>query len=118
MSVIVLLKEPESFAKLVSDSCAVLRLVLQSLFLEQNLTDVSFTGRRSFLSLGPIETEPTKLSVEFELRPLTNRGLVLFVGRQAGFVCLLLHSSFLELTLRAGLHKIPQQAYINTFCLQ
>lgn len=67
----------------------------------QNLTDVSFTGKRSFLSLGPIETEPTKFNVEFQLRPLNNRGVVMFIGQQSSFVCLLLHSSFLELTLLA-----------------
>lgn len=54
------------------------------------------------MSLGAIETESTKFNVQFELRPLTNKGLVLFVGRQNSFLSLLLHSSFLELTLLAG----------------
>lgn len=71
-------------------------------FLDQNLTDVSFTGKRSYLSLGPVDVEPTKFDVEFQLRPLTNRGLVLFLGRQSSFVALQMYSSFLELTLLAG----------------
>lgn len=76
---------------------------------DQNLTDVSFTGKRSFLTLGPVESETTKLNVEFELRPLTNKGIVLFVGRQASFLSLLLHSGFLELTLLAGMTATSKQ---------
>lgn len=111
-NVIARLKKLENFVKLVR----LRKKVLTHLNLkvpEQNLTDVSFTGKRSFLSLGPIEVEPTRFNIEFQLRPLTNRGVVLFIGSQTSFLCLLLHNSFLELTLLAGSMRLFLQTITN-----
>lgn len=102
MSVIVLLERLESFVMLVRCRKGYSINDLKLLILEQNLTDVSFTGKRSFLSLGSMNIEATRFNIEFQLRPLTNKGIILFVGRQISFLCLLLHSSFLELTVLAG----------------
>ncbi|KAK9747245.1 hypothetical protein QE152_g5481 [Popillia japonica] len=72
---------------------------------EISITDVSFTGVRSFLSLDPMEFEVIKFNIDFELRPLSDRGLVVFIGKR-DFVSVSIHSGLLELRLLPSRHKI------------
>ncbi|XP_046687936.1 protein eyes shut-like [Homalodisca vitripennis] len=68
---------------------------------EEVLTDISFTGLRSFLAIPKAELHLYQTCVEFELRPSQDRGLVLFTGHphSPSFLSIALHGGILELRL-------------------
>ncbi|KAJ8920609.1 hypothetical protein NQ315_004748 [Exocentrus adspersus] len=73
---------------------------------DENITDVSLTGKRSFIALHPIEFDTAKFNVEFEIRILEDQGVLMFIGKAASsFICLSLQSSILELRLQSGKSK-------------
>lgn len=78
---------------------------------DEPLSDVAFSGTRSYLSLPPVELHPQQTSIDLEMRPLYDRGLLLFVGHPDGdsFLSLSLQGGVLELRLGSGI-----QLYNNT----
>lgn len=73
-------------------------------FLAENISDVSFTGTRSFLATHPLDLDSTKFNIEMDIRALHDNGLILFMGRkEASFMCLSLQNGLLELKLRSGI---------------
>ncbi|KAH1001463.1 hypothetical protein HUJ04_005481 [Dendroctonus ponderosae] len=69
----------------------------------ENISDVSFTGTRSFLATHPLDLDSTKFNIEMEIRALHDNGLVLFMGRkEASFICLSMQNGLLELKLRSA----------------
>lgn len=80
-------------------------------FTDEPLSDVAFSGTRSYLSLPPMELHPQQTSMDLEVRPLSDRGLLLFVGHphSDSFLSLSLQGGVLELRLGSGI-----QLYNNT----
>jgi hypothetical protein len=73
----------------------------------EDITDVNFTGLRSYLSLPPIDLDENRFNVEMEIRPLDDNGLLFFVERPgASFVSLTLYSGNLELKILSNKNKI------------
>lgn len=72
---------------------------------DEPLSDVAFSGTRSYLSLPPMELHPQQTSIDLEMRPLYDRGLLLFVGHPDGdsFLSLSLQGGVLELRLGPGI---------------
>jgi len=72
---------------------------------DEPLSDVAFSGTRSYLSLPPMELHPQQTSIDMEVRPLYDRGLLLFVGQPDGgsFLSLSLQGGVLELRLGSGI---------------
>jgi hypothetical protein len=72
---------------------------------DEPLSDVAFSGTRSYLSLPPMELHHRQTTIDLEVRPLYNRGLLLFVGHQDGdsFLSLSLQGGVLELRLGSGI---------------
>ncbi|XP_050426579.1 protein eyes shut isoform X2 [Adelges cooleyi] len=70
---------------------------------QERLSDVRFTGKRSFLSV-PMEAEPNaqQFSIELEIKPTIDEGIVFFVEYdrdQKKFLCLSLYGGIPELTV-------------------
>jgi hypothetical protein len=78
---------------------------------DEPLSDVAFSGTRSYLALPLMELHRQQTAMELEVRPLYDRGLLLFVGHQDGdsFLSLSLQGGVLELRLGSGI-----QLYNNT----
>ena len=74
---------------------------------DEPLSDVAFSGTRSYLSLPPVELHPQQTSIDLEVRPLYDRGLLLFVGRPDAdsFLSLSLQGGVLELRLGSGIQS-------------
>nr|XP_022918881.1 protein eyes shut [Onthophagus taurus]XP_022918882.1 protein eyes shut [Onthophagus taurus]XP_022918883.1 protein eyes shut [Onthophagus taurus] len=72
---------------------------------ETIISDVGFSGIRSYLTLDPVVFELIKFNIDFELRPLSDRGLVLFIGKR-DFISIFLHGSVLEIRLLPSRHRI------------
>ncbi|XP_069677103.1 protein eyes shut isoform X2 [Periplaneta americana] len=66
---------------------------------DEVLSDVAFSGTRSFLSLPPVELHHQQATIHFEVRPFHDRGLLLFVGHRDG-------RSFLSLSLQGGVLEL------------
>ncbi|VEN43855.1 unnamed protein product, partial [Callosobruchus maculatus] len=72
----------------------------------ENITDVSFSGRRSYISLHPVEIDVAKFHVEMEMRTLKDTGMIFFIGKENGnLLCLTLLDGFLELRIQTRKHK-------------
>jgi hypothetical protein len=71
---------------------------------DEALSDVAFSGTRSYLSLPPVELHLQHSLIDIEVRPLCDRGLLMFVGHQDGnsFLSLSLQGGVLELRLASG----------------
>ncbi|XP_060517827.1 protein eyes shut [Cylas formicarius] len=70
---------------------------------DDNFTDISFPGRRSYLSLHPLEMDSSKLNIELHIRALNDHGLILFMGKKdSTYVCLSLLDGLLELKVHSG----------------
>ncbi|KAJ8971460.1 hypothetical protein NQ314_000717 [Rhamnusium bicolor] len=69
---------------------------------DENLTDVSLTGKRSFINLHPLEMEKTRFHIELEIRILEDQGVIMFIGKTSGFICLSLLNGLLELRIQAS----------------
>ncbi|XP_063218539.1 protein eyes shut [Bacillus rossius redtenbacheri] len=71
---------------------------------DEQLSDVLFSGRRSFAALEPADLSDSRACLELEMRPLSSRGLLLFAGRRDGrsFVSLSLQGGVLELRVHPG----------------
>ncbi|PNF26337.1 hypothetical protein B7P43_G01769 [Cryptotermes secundus] len=71
---------------------------------DEALSDVALSGIRSYLSLPPVEFHHQHTSIDIEVRPLYDRGLLLFVGNRDGnsFLSLSLQGGVLELRLASG----------------
>lgn len=72
-------------------------------FSDEKLSDVSFSGTRSFISLDPINFDPSKFNIDLEIRPLSDKGLILFIGqKEKSFLSLSIQSSLLEVRILPG----------------
>ncbi|XP_049813652.1 protein eyes shut-like [Schistocerca nitens] len=75
-------------------------------YCERNETpsDVHFSGRRSFISLPIKNLHENEICIELEIRPLADRGLVLFIGQPDtnSFMSLSLQGGVLELRILPG----------------
>ncbi|KAL3282924.1 hypothetical protein HHI36_006082 [Cryptolaemus montrouzieri] len=71
-----------------------------------NITDVSFKGTRSFLKLKNYGFENNRFNVMLEMKPLSNDGLLLFMGKLDQFTSLYLQSGVLELRVKRGKYKV------------
>ncbi|XP_039278690.1 protein eyes shut [Nilaparvata lugens] len=64
----------------------------------EKLSDVSFSGQRSYISLPAADFHLQQICLDFELRPVKNRGLVVFSGENTHtFLTLSMHGGVLEL---------------------
>ncbi|KAL1513285.1 hypothetical protein ABEB36_002710 [Hypothenemus hampei] len=69
----------------------------------ESISDVSFTGIRSYLATYPFDIGNTQFNIEMEIRTLKDNGMISFIGHpDASFLCLSLQSGFLELRLRSS----------------
>ncbi|CAG9823468.1 unnamed protein product [Phaedon cochleariae] len=69
----------------------------------ENITDVSLTGKRSYFALKPIEFDDSKFHIEFDIRVLKDRGVVLFIGRKdTNFISVSLLNQMIEIRIRSG----------------
>ncbi|KAK5647120.1 hypothetical protein RI129_005584 [Pyrocoelia pectoralis] len=69
----------------------------------ETLSDVSLSGKRSYLLLQPTPLETSKFTLELELRPLSGKGLILFIGYgESSFLSLNMQSNMLELRVLAS----------------
>ncbi|RZC32093.1 eyes shut [Asbolus verrucosus] len=74
---------------------------------DEDVTDVHFTGLRSYLSLPPFEFGDGRFNVEMEIRPLDDNGLLFFMEKPgASFISLTLYSGSLELKILSSKNKI------------
>ncbi|XP_049827916.1 protein eyes shut [Schistocerca gregaria] len=75
-------------------------------YCERNETpsDVHFSGRRSFISLPIKYLHENEICIELEIRPLADRGLLLFIGQPDtnSFMSLSLQGGVLELRILPG----------------
>lgn len=102
MNAIALLENPESIVKMVK-SLFFLKVIYFCLILAEKLSDVSLSGKRSYLALKGVHLENSKFNIELQLRPLTDRGLILYVGHgENSFLSLTLHSGMLEFRVLPG----------------
>lgn len=76
--------------------------------LDETLSDVSLSGRRSYIQLSPVDFDSYKFIIEFELRPLNDRGLILFIGK-------LEWSSFLSVSMQGAGLEI--RVYLGKYCI-
>ena len=72
---------------------------------DETLSDVGFSGTRSYLALPPIELNLQQSTIDMEVRPLHDRGLLLYVGLKDGnnFLSLSLQGGILELRVATGM---------------
>nr|CAD7195211.1 unnamed protein product [Timema douglasi] len=66
---------------------------------DEQLSDVSFSGQRSYLSLPPATLNTHQACVDLEVRPLSDRGLVLFAAKEDS-------KSFMSLSLQGGVMEL------------
>ncbi|PSN38460.1 hypothetical protein C0J52_15614 [Blattella germanica] len=71
---------------------------------DEMLSDVAFSGIRSYLALPPVEMNLQQSTIDMEVRPLHDRGLLLYVGHKDGnnFLSLSLQGGVLELRVSTG----------------
>ncbi|KAK4880029.1 hypothetical protein RN001_008175 [Aquatica leii] len=69
---------------------------------DEVLSDVSFSGKRSYLVLQQFHFDVSKFTIELELRPLGEKGLILFVGSDDSFLSLNLQGRLLEFRVLAA----------------
>lgn len=68
---------------------------------DERLSDVRFLGKRSFLSVSTAELDMRQFSVELEIKPSDEHGVVFFVKHAVDnkFLCLSLYGGVLELRI-------------------
>ncbi|KAL1124137.1 hypothetical protein AAG570_001907 [Ranatra chinensis] len=70
---------------------------------DEPLSDVSFSGKRSYLSLESVDIDGPEACIDLQLKPMSERGLVLFMQQNQGptvtFISLSLHGGILELRI-------------------
>nr|CAD7458368.1 unnamed protein product [Timema tahoe] len=66
---------------------------------DEQLSDVSFSGQRSYLSLPPATLNTHQACVDLEVKPLSDRGLVLFAAKEDS-------KSFMSLSLQGGVMEL------------
>ncbi|KAK9879790.1 hypothetical protein WA026_006852 [Henosepilachna vigintioctopunctata] len=69
---------------------------------DQNISDVSFQGTRSFLSIKSHELNYNKFNIKLQMKPLSDKGMLLFIGKTDNFISLYLQSGVLELRIKRG----------------
>lgn len=88
------------------------------IFLEEILTDISFSGQRSYLAIPSADLHLFQTCIEFELKPSRDRGLVLFTIHPHGqsFISIAMHGGILELRLKT-IGMCTQTSFIFEFRL-
>lgn len=81
---------------------------------EADLLDIKFTGIRSYLLLQPLLFESNNIHFEFELKPYTVNGLLVYFGRADSFVSISIRSGLLEIRIRTGIFDFEDIARRNT----
>lgn len=69
---------------------------------DERLSDVRFLGKRSFLSVATAELNTRQFSIELEIKPTEEHGVVFYVKHDVGhkkFLCLSLYGGVLELRI-------------------
>lgn len=89
---------------------------------DEALSDVSLSGRRSYIQLSPVDFDSYKFIIEFELRPLNDRGLILFIGKLEGssFLSVSMQGAGLEIRVYLGtkiLHFVVDTVMYNCWVL-
>ena len=76
-----------------------------NIFSDESLSDVAFSGTRSYLALPPMELNLQQSTIDMEVRPFHDRGLLLYVGQKDGnsFLSLSLQGGILELRVASGM---------------
>ncbi|XP_068084858.1 protein eyes shut [Anabrus simplex] len=71
---------------------------------DESLSDIRFSGQRSFLMLPSIDLHYHQTCIDLEVRPLSDRGLLLYAGQRDGrsFFSLSLQGGVLELRVATG----------------
>lgn len=70
--------------------------------LDERLSDVRFLGKRSFLSVSTVELNMQQFSVELEIKPYDEHGIVFFIKHDTSrkmFLCLSMYGGVLELRI-------------------
>lgn len=85
-------------------------------FLDEIVTDVSLTGIRSYITLNSIEIEGTKFQIQFEMRILSDQGIILFMGKKdLRYLCLSLQNGLLEVKVQSGKQKFIINHTFSTY---
>ncbi|CAH1098434.1 unnamed protein product [Psylliodes chrysocephalus] len=80
---------------------------------DEIVTDVSLTGIRSYITLNSIEIEGTKFQIQFEMRILSDQGIILFMGKKdLRYLCLSLQNGLLEVKVQSGSSKITSSSLV------
>ncbi|XP_066907901.1 protein eyes shut isoform X2 [Halyomorpha halys] len=70
---------------------------------EEELSDIEFSGLRSYLSLAPASLDGTETCIDLEIRPISSNGIVIYSvqteSSSTTFISLTLHGGVLELRL-------------------
>lgn len=67
------------------------------------LSEVGFSGQRSYLALNPIEMETGKFHIEMEIRIFKDEGILFYIEKSNyNFVCLSLMGGVIELRIQTG----------------
>ncbi|XP_024082772.1 protein eyes shut isoform X2 [Cimex lectularius] len=71
---------------------------------DESLSDVGFSGHRSYLSIAPASLDLIETCIDIEIRPIASHGIILFSSQSQGpstsFISLSLHGGVLELRLQ------------------
>ncbi|XP_076253721.1 eyes shut [Rhynchophorus ferrugineus] len=74
---------------------------------DEVITDISFTGIRSYVRTRYVDIDNSKFNIELEIRALKDNGLIFYVGnKESGFVSLSLQDGLLELKLHSGKSRL------------
>lgn len=81
-----------------------LRFSRHVLIVDEQLSDISFTGTRSYIMVSPKGLNAQDFSLQFELRPLSDSGFVLYLGilEEDNYLACLLQGNSLEVRISSG----------------
>lgn len=67
------------------------------------MSEIGFSGQRSYLVLNPVEMESGKFHIEMEIRIFKDEGILFYMERSnVNFVCLSLMGGVIELRIQTG----------------
>lgn len=76
---------------------------IKLLLVGESISEIGFSGQRSFLLLNPIEMETSKFHIEMELRIFRDEGVLFYMEKSLfNFVCLSLMGGVMELRIQTG----------------
>lgn len=79
-------------------------MIINILIPDEQLSDISFTGKRSYLKLNLKEFNSQNFVLEFEIRTLGDSGFILFIGNlnENNYLSALLQGNSFEIRITSG----------------